>query len=200
MFIYSNRLADHTIELHVRERDVLLQDLESLRGALRPAVAHARPVAVRLPGKPQVPAGVRWDRRSPRGVQMDLLAQHRRRSRHLSGIRLIIAQIVHHPNFRRARKTRNLSLLPISSLPLASGEEPAGEDEGQEHQVPEVAQAKGPEGPPRGSARTDDRALQAAPLAQHAARLRHTVRTHQQLLHPDGLVSGIVHQVILCLV
>lgn len=72
----------------------------------------------------------------------------------------------------------------------------ARKNEGQKHQVVKTAQTEGSEGPFHGNTRADERALQATLFAQHAARLRYSIRTHQQLLHFNGLVPGIVHQVI----
>lgn len=62
LYRFSDRLVNHTAELHVRKRYVLLQDLESFCGAMRLAVTHARSLAVRLPGKPEIFAGVWRDR------------------------------------------------------------------------------------------------------------------------------------------
>ena len=69
MFLLSSdRVADHTDEFHVRLGHVLLQVVESLRGAVRPTLDNVGSVAVRVPRESEISLGMRGNGGRPRGI------------------------------------------------------------------------------------------------------------------------------------
>lgn len=112
------------------------------------------------------------------------------------GQNCVVKKLIHHVTCHMIHQ----STYPTNTRPQQSflpDKIPAGEAQhkGQEHASSEAAQTQGSEGTDGGSLGPDKAAVQAALPEEHPAGLRYPIRSDQQLLHPDGLVPRVVHQV-----